>query len=133
MRCPSCNKFVPYGDGRIDVDEIEVDAKSGAVSAQVTLTLDCGECGDDLKSTSFEFSADDEAVAAHLKAKGPHALAVETDDGERTDRQIGAGRYAQTFYGVHLEYTVTCAKHPKWSASGTFEDDCQASAFDELV
>lgn len=130
MRCPDCNKFVPYGDGRVDADEIEV-GEDGAVTAQVTLTLDCGECGGDLKSACFDFSIEDEAVKAHLAEPGPHELSVEAGEGERTDRQEGVGRGARTFYGVDVEWTVTCAEHPKWSASGTLSDDCQASSMDE--
>jgi len=134
MRCPSCNKFVSYGDGRVDVGEIEVDDESGLVTAQVELALDCGECGDDLKGTSFDLSAEDDGtIRGHLATPGPHELAVEADEGSKTDRQEGVGRYAKTFYGVEVEYEVTCARHPEWSASGTLSDDCQASGMDELT
>lgn len=133
MRCPSCNKFVPYGEGRIDVDEVEVDPATGAITAHADLTLDCGECGEDLKSAGFDFDVEDEAVKEHLATRGPHELAVAGEDGEPSNRQEGVGRYAKTFYGVEIGYAVTCARHPKWSAAGTLSDDCQASGMDELV
>jgi len=136
MRCPDCNKFVAYDDADPEVQNLEI-GDDGAVTASVTRTLTCAECGTELKSAELELTADPlDEVTEHLKAKGPHELSVAEDGVEPTSRTDGKGRparYTRTYYGVELGYTVTCSCDDKWEAGGSMDDDVQASDMDELV
>lgn len=46
-RCPDCNKFVPYGEGEVDVQSEEITA--GEAIIEVRVMLPCEECGTELK------------------------------------------------------------------------------------
>ncbi len=57
MRCPSCNKFVPYDtDSEPEVD-IEIDAE-GSVSGTVRIVNTCADCGEELKEASLDVNED---------------------------------------------------------------------------
>lgn len=136
MRCPDCNKFVAYDiEVEPEVTSLEID-EDGHVTASVTRTLGCGECGTELKSAEIELEGDNDDVTEHLKREGTHELIIEDESVEPTDRTDGKGRparYTRTYYGVRLSYRVTCSCDDKWAAEGDLEDDVQASSMDELV
>lgn len=137
MRCPDCNKFVAYDDAEPEVQSLEVN-DDGAVTASVTRTLTCAECGTELKSAEIELNGEPtDEVAAHLKTAGEHELAIDETGVEATSRSDSPGRparYQRTYYGVELSYRVTCTTcGGEWSDEGTLSDDVQASSMDELV
>ena len=59
-RCPDCNKFVSFDAGELTVNSIS--ATGSEVSFEATATLNCAECGTELKSGDVsdtkEFDAD---------------------------------------------------------------------------
>lgn len=135
-RCGSCNKFVGFEEQEPEVDQLEVD-EEGTVSAEVKIVNCCAECGDELREASFTVTAEHE-LGEH-KGEG-HQLEVEEQGSERTNRsgyfQKGkfvpsGGRYAKTFYGFTVEYSITCSCQSEALATGMLEDDIQASSMDE--
>jgi hypothetical protein len=55
-RCPDCNKFVSYGEIRLD--EIEVEASDSELRLSGPIYLTCGECGTDLRTAELEETLD---------------------------------------------------------------------------
>lgn len=133
MRCDQCNKFAAYDDSNEPEVDIDFNAESGDVSAQVRIYLTHDECGTELKEASFDFSetVPDEILAEH-KGEG-HELDAEEGNSELTTRSEGKGRYMKTFYGASVEVAVNCecSSEPIWTHC--FEEDVQASHMDELV
>ena len=133
MRCDQCNKFAAYDDSTEPEVNLDFDADTGDVTAQVRIVLTHDECGQELKEANFDFeeSVPKEVLTAH-RGDG-HDLDLDEGNAELTTRGEGSGRYMKTFYGAMLEVAVTCecSSEPVWSHC--FEDDVQASHMDELV
>jgi hypothetical protein len=139
MRCPDCNKFVAFDESDPDVENIEVD-DAGSVSITVKIVNTCEQCSQELKEATFELEADHSAEADGHQGEG-HELSIEEDSSDRTSRSgyngkkgfvPSAGRYAKTFYGAEVSYTIRCSCG-ELEISGTVGDDVQASGMDELV
>jgi len=136
MRCPDCNKFVPYsGDEEPEVESVDLDVDSGTVTAEVRLHKDCAECGMELKEITFSLEGDvpkefyDEH---HDDGKGKHLLEADEETVEQTERTDNPGRparYQRHYYGVSLEVVITCSCGE--TCSVTLTDDAPASALDE--
>lgn len=139
MRCPDCNKFVSFNEEDPEVQSIDID-ETGQVTIEVRIVNACADCGQELKDVTFTLEADHaDDVKDHI-GKG-HELLIDEDGNERTQRSgyfkkgkfIPAyGRYAKSFYGASVNYTIACSCE-KLSVSGMAEDDVQGSAMDELV
>lgn len=139
MRCPDCQKFVPYDT---DVDpEGELDFDGARLTGTYTRTLTCGECGTELKSADIEFDIAVDALKDEACKDGEthdwdvDAEATPSTEMQTTDRNgkpIKSSRYMKTLYGVEVSGKVSCSKcgaEAEFSAS----ESVQASAFDELV
>lgn len=135
MRCDQCNKFAAYDDSTEPEVDLNFDADTGDVNAQVRIVLTHDECGQELKEANFDF--DEIVPRAILKAhKGDdHDLEMEVDNAELTSRSEGSGRYMKTFYGAGVDVALRCSCVTDGEAIWThcFEDDVQASHMDELV
>lgn len=143
MRCPSCNKFVPYDEPVPEVQSVEIQDDL-AVSASVTVNLNCAECGETLKSAEIEADADicHDCVEPQLPDydpdNGQYEVAndgdpegtsrVETKD--RNGKPIKSARYMKTFYGFELGVEVRCNKCGE-EFTVTVSGEEQASAFEE--
>lgn len=139
-RCPDCNKFVPYGDMEIELEDVSVEGTTVTASARVALT--CGECGTELKEATIEATAelehvctpeDIEAVlAGDPDGADPDPQYEVEDDGDAspTERSEGKGRGTRTFYGYEATPTIRCNK-----CGQTFDvevkGDEQASGFED--
>lgn len=94
-RCNSCSKFVSYDDPEFEV-EGDPEADEGTVTARVTLTMPCGECGDGLKGATFDFeetfehTCDEDAVLAHLGLTGAPPLLEPAPETETMEPAICA-------------------------------------------
>lgn len=136
-RCNDCNKFVSYGDPEIETNlDANIDETDGSVqvTGDVSCTLTCGDCGSQLKQTSFD--VDENVPFEGMKlTDATHEVEVETSSEEGTSRTEGKGRGLKTFYGVNIEITVT-AKPKEGDAEPqtvtiNFTDDTQASSFED--
>lgn len=143
MRCSSCEKFVSLELNEEPEEnsepEAQDDGESGAtVTAEYRIVRTCGDCGQDMKSATFNLEGEvelgmgegDDTTPGHAPDCDPDSreLEVEVDSVEATEE--GGGRYKKAFYGVVLEATVTCSccgAH----GSLTLSDKCAASAMDE--
>jgi hypothetical protein len=54
MRCPSCQKFVSYGEPEVEVTDYAEEADDDTVTAEVQVSLACQECGEALKEATLE-------------------------------------------------------------------------------
>lgn len=149
-RCDSCNKFVPYEDpAEVTVDDVAFDG--GTFEADVSVTLRCEECGQDLKTGSDHVEA--EVADEHFTASADHpgttlkdCIAEEgaednTDDhdwtvddtspdAEADVRTEGKGRGTRTFYGGTFTAEASCDRCGG-KVSRDMEVFIQASSFDD--
>lgn len=150
MRCPDCGKFVSFepGEPEADLEINSVSLDGGIVTIEIGGTvrgiLNCAECGTELKEATFEVSQEHDFSLGEAIEKGKEwgtpDFEVEVNSCEPTDRQetidkkgkVIPFRYRKTFYGISAKYTIS-GPDGFLSASFTFEDDLQASAWDELV
>lgn len=152
MRCPDCNKFVPYDTEAEPEANLELD-DSGQLTGDVRRVLPCGECGTELKDTTFDIDVDlNEILQINDKpanltdcsgggdhewdwesAEDPSVSAderMETKD--KHGKPIKNSRYMTQYYGVLIEGTVKC-KLCGLEASYEVKDEASASSFDELT
>lgn len=144
MRCPDCNKFVSYDEPQADVQSVEIDGDS--VRANVSVQLNCQECGSTLKDAEIEDERSIDHKCAELATsdsdfkEGDEQYEIENDgDAEGTSRiqstdrhgkPIKSARYMKSFYGFTLETEVKCLKCGE-TFSVLLEGDEQASSFNE--
>ena len=138
-RCPDCNKFVSFEEQDPEVNDLEVD-EGGHVTANVRIVNACGDCGTELTEANLDLETDVKIPKGHT-GEG-HELEVEEDGAERTSRSgnfkkgvfvPGGGRYAKTFYGAQVSFSVTCECGKLEAVTGELEGDEQASGMESLV
>ena len=150
MRCPDCNKFVSYDEPQTEVQSVEIDGDS--VRANVSVQLNCQECGNTLKDAEIEA---EEVINHECKPdgereegatpdadfkEGDEQYEIENDgDAEGTNRTetkdrhgkpIKSSRYMKSFYGFTLKTELKCLKCGE-TFSVSLEGEEQASAFNE--
>lgn len=151
MRCPDCNKFVPYNtEEEPEVDSEEVSETTFTCSIRRGLT--CGECGTDLKENTFEVEKDfaDQIDKEHAKctkdddgndAEGEHEFEVEevtvepttgVIDTDRNGKKIKSARYMKTTYGFEGNVVIKCSKC-EHTIEFEISDEESASSFEELT
>jgi phage FluMu protein Com len=126
MRCPDCNKFVSYDEPQCELGSVEI--IDNELLANVTVTLNCAECGTTLKDAEIETSATIEHTCIEDVKKewnktepfkeGSEQYEI-VDDGEpfgesrtqtidRNGKPIKSSRYMKTFYGFSMESEIKC-------------------------
>ena len=127
MRCGSCNKFVSIEIGEPDVQDLQVSGTE--VSTTIRLTKNCAECSTELADYTFEIETSNEELDTHNREEC--SLDVEEVSVENTTRTEGKNRGTKTFYGVTLEFNVTCTCQDESVYSGILKDEIQASAMED--
>lgn len=143
MRCQSCQKFVSYEGGEEpEILSEEID-QGGAISVEVHLPKNCGDCGTELAYA--DFTLEDTIDIPEDHEGDDHRFELELDTPEQTDRVQdkyynkkkkewmplkSAMRYRKSFYGVSVSYRVNCSCGAE-IASGELSDEVQASALEE--
>jgi hypothetical protein len=153
MRCPDCGKFVPFDTEAEPEANLEIDSE-GQMSGNVRRVLPCGECGTELKETTFDIDQD---LSEILQIEGKPASQVpctsedqqhewdwehaeepmvsadsRMEDKDRHGKKIKSSRYMTQYYGVLIEGNVTC-KNCATVAAYEVKDEASASSFDELT
>lgn len=130
MRCPDCAKFVSMEFGDPEVEQLEV-SPDGEVACTVTLTRTCADCGNDLKTASLEMEADfTKQCKDHVDAPGDaHDLNI--TEGNVNQIEEGGGRYAKSYFGAEVCFTITCKCDPKFEVEGSVSDKVAASEMEE--
>jgi hypothetical protein len=125
MRCPDCNKFASY-----DEPEVEENSIDDATSIEVTVGLNCADCGGRLKEAQITLALGEEPSHQDPACDGTWMVKNDAVDYEPSTRTEGTGRGTKTFYGAKASWTVECdtchASHEVTAAN-----DEQASNFEE--
>ena len=139
MRCPDCNKFVPY-DTEVDPEENNEPEFDGVeFRGEYRRVLNCEECGLELKAADLEVAAS-ELEEESLKDGCEHEWEVEAEatpgtkviDTDRYGRKIKYRRYMRTEYGVEVSFSATCSKC-NGQVTATGEAWVAASGMDEQI
>ena len=155
MVCPSCNKFPSFDISEPELDSLE--CEGGVVTGSVRLALTTQCCGDEVKESTFEIDLDlSDQILDKLKAAGienpdldgenvEFEVTSESANGDdryenkdRHGKPIKSMRYMKHFYCVTVGVTVKCTYPVKDADSvevevdGTWNDEIQASAMDEM-
>jgi len=137
MRCPDCNKFVPYNVDE-EPEEQSAEIEDGIFYGAFRRVLTCEECGAELKEALIEVEQD--LKVGECPRNGEHDWEIDvsaepTEDVNTVDRRgkkITNPRYMARLFGVQVTGTATCNE-----CEAKVEIDCenaeQASSFDELV
>jgi len=147
MRCPECGKFATYGEPQVEVQDFGVSDERA--TAEVAVTLVCGEDDTELKQGTVEASAEIEhtceleAVVAHLLTTvEPEKLGTDDVDKAVADREFEAtdctaealegARGKKNLYGATVTWTLECSACGE-GVEVTGEIEEEASAFEEVV
>lgn len=132
MRCPDCNKFVGLEMGDPEIEEIEID-EDGRIDATVHIVRQCAECSTDLKEATLEMSGEIPVEIADKHKGDDCELEIE---GEAEAIEEGGGRYAKSYYGASVNYTVRCSCQDAKDDpiyEGSLDEKIAASEMDEMV
>jgi hypothetical protein len=125
MRCPDCEKFVPYDtdqepeeDGNPELDD------DGSFNATYTRRLACGECGGDLKEGLVEVAG---AVSSDAPCKdgATHTWSLVSCNAQPT-----TGRRA---YGVLCDVEAECTKCGVKVTDVEIEGDISPGEFEDVA
>lgn len=139
-RCPGCGKLASYEYDEPEINSEDFDAEGGGIDVSARIVLRSACCSEDLKDYEFEFSESlsEDVVKAHQGED--HQLEFALTDEEITERYqdkdrhgkpIKNARYMKKFYGVRLEWEVTCKCSTEPVETGTFDDEAGASDMNE--
>lgn len=142
MRCPDCNKFVSYDDPEVEVssEEVErVDSNTVRVTAEVAVSLNCADCGTQLKQADLTYEEDhnvplaedvgddyEDDLSVSIEAEPLDRYATE----DRHGKPIRNPRYQTHYYGANLSITIT-SDGLDMVVSGSVEE--AASGFEEVA
>jgi len=149
MRCPDCNKFVPNGDPEAEVqsgEDFTAEIEDGELvikcEPEVRVMIPCGECGTELKDTTFNFEMEYSHKCEKLPKETPDNVEIEgeieveaTDYYKTKDRHgkpITNSRYQAHLYGAEVTATSTCPFCQE-SIEFTEQDEIESSCMDELT
>lgn len=145
-RCQNCNKFSALNFEEPELSDfsadLDLDPDSGDLAVHVRAemrlvrTSEC--CGDEMKTADLEVEEDvviacDE-ISQHLDCdddgkwswKAGHEPEANNDDPEQVEE--GGGRYAKSYFGASVHYTINCNGNSVHE--GTLTDKVAASAMD---
>lgn len=128
MRCNTCNKFVSYNDEpdiSIDTESIE----STDLTADLTITLTCAECGSELKqatATVEESLLDEHACDLTGEIKDVTGEQFLITDSYGTGCQLNPKRWQ-----ADLEFTIHCERCNS-SFEHTASTELDSSEFEEV-
>lgn len=125
MRCPDCNKFVPYGEPEIEIQGEDI--QGSTFTADVRIMLPCEECSTELKETTISVEAQ---IVHECKKRGRKkpAYTLGNVESESGDEMQGS----KHFYFADLTVNLTC-DHCGEEIELEAQALEQSSAFDELV
>lgn len=149
MRCPSCGRFVSYGESYepeitadVSIREVSDGIVYGEIAGEVRVVLDCADCGEELKEANIDLSGETEfehECPLFDESENEISLDGETagftsrmQEKDRHGKPITNYRYKRTYYGADLTFDLSCSVcGESFTVEASVEE--QASAFEELV
>lgn len=139
-RCPSCEKMVSLDFNDPEVESIEVEAEEPdpngdpklddhttlSVTANVRIVRVCADCGEEMKEATLDL----EETSIEGPIGSGHEFEVEEDSVDQIEE--GGGRYAKSYFGAEVGYTITCTCGCGFARSATMSDKVAASEMDEM-
>jgi hypothetical protein len=138
-------RVMDMSDPELD-SELEFDSEMKTVTGTVRIERTCSECGTSLKEGQLEMEGefdgeDAKKLEAHLEVHRKHAEAnagaelgvFEVDEDGIDPIEEGGGRYKKSYFGVTVNYTLSCSCDKDFSVSGSMEDKMPASSMDEMA
>lgn len=112
-RCQSCSKFVGL---ELDEPELSIEVQGDNIIGEVSLKLNCVECGDTLKEAQLTVDmpidhACEDGYEGELGFQLISESAAPTDFFNTTDRHgkpIKSARYQTHLYGAEIQVEVKC-------------------------
>jgi uncharacterized CHY-type Zn-finger protein len=144
MRCPDCSKFVSFGEGEVEINDVSVN--DDEVTGTVRIMLPCGDCGTELKDAEIDFyiqiehecaegtkPMDEDFSDERYEIESENADFTERmQDTDRHGRKIKSYRYMRHFYGADVNVALKCnVCGESFSVSDIVEE--MASGFNELT
>lgn len=145
-QCPSCQKFPALTVEEPEIQDEQIDGE-GYLTIEVTIDRNSECCSEQMKQATFSLEGDATAAwAAHIAES--HAeddsqpdpemtVGLEgterRQDKDRHGKPIKNWRYQKQFYGVSATATVNCPACGEMIEELILADECQASAFEEMV
>jgi phage FluMu protein Com len=138
MRCPNCNKFVPYDEPEAEVQNSDLLGSTATVTTRIVLK--CADCSEELKEAEIDAeveiehncNTEDEKEFEWVDEPSDAEGFPRTQDKDRHGKPIKNRRYMKTFYGFTATGKVKCC-HCAEEIELEFKGEEQASGFNELV
>lgn len=124
-RCNDCGKFVSL---EMSDPEVEIELDGTTIRAQMRIARTCADCGTEMKTADLTAEVEVPELQAHEGVE--HSLEVENNDPKAIEE--GGSRYAKSYFGASVDYTVRCSCQEAPVAEGTLSDKIAASAMDEV-
>lgn len=144
MNCPSCNKFASLEMGEVEVESLEVEHESPEkndspvhtyiVTGQVRIVRTSVCCGDEMKEATFDLETTVEVDPATDGTPADLDFdTVEVEESGTDTVEEGGGRYAKSYFGATVEFTITIGTEGKQhEVEGSWTDKVAASGMDEV-
>lgn len=131
MRCPDCNKFVSL---ETETEEPTLELNGSIVSGECHVSRNCADCGTELKAADFILEMDvREDMPDCFKEDGQpqEGHDVDVKSSEVDSIEEGGGRYAKSYYGVSVAFTLECSCGKEFGSS--IVEKLAASEFEEMA
>ncbi len=133
--CRDCSKLTGVEQGD---PELTVDFKDESVVGSCRITLNCTECGSEVRHKEFDIdvSAADEIKAIDHDCPDAKTgigwyLAEESAESRVRTHPPNKRRYT-TFYGFDANFLISCNCEEAVTVEVSYSDDCKASEMEEI-
>jgi hypothetical protein len=114
-----------------EISDIQV-TEEGEVTAMVTITRTCADCGSDLKNAELEMTVDlSKECEGHVNKEGEETYDLTIEENDVNQIEESGGRYKKAYFGAEVCFTITCTCDKEFSVEGSMSDKVAASEMEE--